>query len=101
MLNKLFPGGLKAPLPPNDPIFSIGFPKAEIHYRHFARSILGSVQTPQVKTIQVGGRTAVYYSRYDLSGGLVGEPVDGIVGYAPESASEIMSGIVLQAMGKN
>jgi hypothetical protein len=101
LLNKLFPDGLKGPLPPGDPIFSIGFPKTQIHYRHFARSILGSLQTPQVKTIQVGGRTAVYYSRYDLSAGLVGEPVDGIVGYTPDAACEIMSGMVLQATGNH
>jgi hypothetical protein len=100
LLNKLFPDGLKDPLPPKDPLFSIGFPKTDIHYRHFSRSILGNVKVPQLKAIQIGGRNAVYYSRYDLSGGLVGEPIDGIVGYDPDSCSEIMSGIILSAIGK-
>jgi hypothetical protein len=100
MLNKLFPGGLKDPLPVADPIFTAGFPKADIRYRHFARVMLGNVKSPQVKTIRRGLRVGVYYSRYDLSAGLVGEPVDGIIGYDPDTASSIMSGIILQTAGK-
>jgi hypothetical protein len=100
MLNKLFPGGLKDPLPAKDPLFTVGFPKTEIRYRHFARTILGSMKSPQIKTIKNGWRNGVYYSRYDLSAGLVGEPVDGIIGYEPDSCSEIMSGIIIQTMNK-
>ena len=45
----------------------------------------------------MNGRNAIYYSREDLSGGLVGEPVDGIVGYDPDSSTAIMSGIIATA----
>ncbi len=100
MLNKIFPGGLKDPLPPKDPLFTAGFPKVDIRYRHFAKSVLGSVRVPQLKAISLDGRNAVYYSRYDLSAGLVGEPIDGIVGYEPDSCSEIMSAIILQNLPK-
>ena len=100
MLNKLYPQGLKEPLPSKDPIYQLGVPRTEIGYRRFAKSILGSVHAPQVKAIQLQGRNAVYYSRYDLSAGLVGEPVDGIVGYDPDTCSEIMSGIILQSVKK-
>lgn len=40
---------------------------------------------------------AVFYSREDLSAGMVGEPVDGVLGYNPETATEIMRNIVLSA----
>jgi hypothetical protein len=100
MLNKIFPDGLKDPLPPKDPLFTIGFPKVDIHYRHFSKSVLGNAKVPQLKAIEIGGRNAVYYSRYDLSGGLVGEPIDGIVGYDPDSCSEITSGIILSTLTK-
>ena len=39
----------------------------------------------------------MFYSREDLSGGLVGEPVDGIVGYDPATATAIMRNILLYA----
>ena len=38
---------------------------------------------------------AVIFSREDLSAGLVGEPVDGITGYSPASATELMTNILL------
>jgi hypothetical protein len=50
---------------------------------------------PQIKAIKVSDRAAVYYSREDLSAGLVGEPVDGIVGYEPASATAIMCNLVI------
>ena len=39
----------------------------------------------------------VIYSREDLSAGLVGQAVDGIVGYDPASATALMSHILSYA----
>src|SRR6202041_3372661 len=75
MLNSMFPGGLKDPLPPESPVFKAGAPKVDIHYRQFAKVLLGRLRTPQLQAIQIDGRNAVYYSREDLSAGLVGEPM--------------------------
>jgi hypothetical protein len=105
LLNKLFPGGLKDPLPAKDPLFAMGVQPLggaldEIRYRHFAKSVLGNVRGPQLRPVRIGGRNAIYYSRYDISGGLVGEPIDGIVGYDPASSTQIMSAIILQALTK-
>ena len=85
-------------LPATDAVYSLAGPAGEIRYRHFAKLILGSDRTPQLRAIRINGRYAVYYSRYDLSAGLVGEPVDGIVGYEPDSATQIMSGVILHAL---
>ena len=38
------------------------------------------------------------YSREDLSAGLVGQPTDGIFGYAPSSATAIMRNIVISVL---
>ena len=71
----------------------------KFEYRPWTRlRTTGSLKEPRVRGIQIGNRTAVFYSREDLSAGLVGEPVDGIIGYAPETATEIMRNILLYAV---
>ena len=54
---------------------------------------------PALRGINVKGRLAVFYSREDLGAGIVGQPVDGITGYTPESATAIMRNILLYAAG--
>jgi hypothetical protein len=94
---------LKKPLPPDDPIFNAagnqlaGNVIKTFTYRPFARSLLGSVRSPLLCAIRITGRPAVYYSRQDLSAGLVGQPTDGIIGYDPQLASEIMTNLLLSS----
>ncbi len=57
------------------------------------------MNAPRVRAIRVDGRNAIYYSREDISGGLVGEPVDGIVGYDPETATAILRNLILHLAG--
>ena len=45
----------------------------------------------------IGGRVAIYFSADDLSEGLVGQNVDGIIGYKPEIATAIVRNIILDA----
>lgn len=73
---------------------------SQVRYRLFARKVLvGDLKVPRVKAISIKGRLAVFYSREDLSAGLVGEPVNGILGYEPQSATEIMRNLVLYSSG--
>ncbi len=69
-----------------------GEPKiAEVDYRPYARKLLGAgTKIPQLRGLEVKGRTAVYFSREDLSTGLVGESVGGVLGYSPKSATAIV-----------
>jgi len=69
----------------------------ETRYRTFTKATLGNLRTPRLKAIPINGRYGVFYSREDLTEGLVGEPVDGIFGYSPESATQIMRNLVLYA----
>jgi hypothetical protein len=104
-LNAIFGADAKQldnPLPATAEIYKTpGFSTDSISYRAFAREILlRSARQPRIRGITYNGRVRVFYSREDLSGGLVGQPVDGVYGYEPASASELMRAIILYAMGK-
>jgi hypothetical protein len=94
------PAGLQSPLKPDDALFG----GKDNHlptplYRPFARATLGRVNTPRVRAILIKNRPAILLSAEDLSAGLVGQPVDGIVGYSPEAATEIVARILLPGSG--
>jgi hypothetical protein len=90
-------------LPPDSPLYLIDGARIEtFQYRPFVRGkLLGKLTAPELRGIQVGNdkRIGVFYSPLDLTAGLVGQPVDGIFGYAPETATAIMRNIVLYAAG--
>ena len=92
--------GLVQPLAASDPVYQFGnHPIKTFIYRAWARLHgLSGLRAPRVRGIRVKRRVAVYYSREDLSAGLVGEPVDGINGYAPQTATNIMRNLVLSSV---
>jgi hypothetical protein len=91
--------GLETPLPAAHLLFSTpGAAIEKINYRTFARRLLtGAPHDPRIRAITVNGRIGVFFSHEDLTAGLVGEPVDGIVGYSPENATQLMSNMVMFA----
>lgn len=99
-LARLFPDAKLQVLAPDHPLFTAGGTKAPpIEYRPAASRLLGALKGPRLQAIELKGRPAVFYSREDLSVGLVGTHTDGIVGYAPETASALMARILLLAGG--
>ncbi len=86
-------------LPVTHALFSAnGSPIGDVSFRSFARGKVPRGQTtPLLRGITIDNRLAVIFSREDLSGGLVGESIDGITGYSPESATNLMRDIVLFA----
>ncbi len=98
-LKELFPRSA-VPLPvlkPEHPIFSSPQKIQDVEYRSHAKRILGNLKTPQLRALERDGRVLMFVSHEDLSGGLVGEPVDGVHGYEPKSATALMTNIVLFA----
>ena len=93
---------LDQPLPPDNPIYKQpAAPVSTVGYRTYARqTVLHNAKAPRLRGIIVGKRLAVIYSREDLSAGLVGQPVDGIYGYDPQSATDFMRAIILFTLGK-
>jgi hypothetical protein len=65
-----------------------------VGYRKFARSVVGESKSARLRGYNVNGRMAVYYSPDDLSAGLVGEEIDGIRGYDPQTATALMRKII-------
>ncbi len=102
LLRKLFPDAavqLDAAIPSADAFYTnAGINAGDIEYRAFATKVLGRQKSARLKRMTIAGRAAVYYSSDDLSTGLVGQPVDGIIGYTPESATALMRGILLATL---
>jgi hypothetical protein len=94
---------LKQHLPASAPVYHLpGGDIKEFNYRPFAKAMLGSMHAPMLSVITVNNRPAVYFSRLDLSAGLVGQPTDGIVGYSPATATQIMTNLVISSgLGHN
>jgi hypothetical protein len=90
---------LATPLAMDAPVFSTGNKIDSIAYRSYAaRALGGGLRKARLCGIPVeGGRIGVFYSREDISGGLVGEPVDGIVGYDPATSTQLMTNMILYA----
>jgi hypothetical protein len=83
-------------LPPTHPLYRMpGATIAGFGWRLYARNRLGPLHGPLVRAIEEGDRATLFYSRQDLSAGMVGQSVDGIVGYSPATATAIMRNIVL------
>jgi hypothetical protein len=97
IFGRAFDEAAAQPLDLSDPLFNISGEKiASIGYRDWLRRrAVGILKAPRLIGIRSEGRIVAYFSREDLSAGLVGEPIDGVAGYTPETATAIMRNIVL------
>jgi hypothetical protein len=68
----------------------------QVEYRQFAKKVLGNIKTPRLR-MATAGKGRIFLSQEDLSVGLVGQPVDGIYGYEPKTATAIVGNIILSA----
>lgn len=101
MLKEMWPiesAQLDQTLPGDHALYKIaGKAMTEFKYRPAARrSLVGSLNEPRLRALSINDRPAVILSREDLGVGLTGSPVDGIVGYTPETATDLMRAILLQ-----
>lgn len=71
------------------------------NYRTYARlKGTGVTNAPRLQAIDVAGRPGVIVSRDDLSAGLLGPEMDGIIGYEPQTATDLMSAMVVASQEK-
>lgn len=87
------------PASEDDPIYPPKLGEVGI-YRSYAKRVLGNLRAPELRVMKIDKRNAVIFSRLDLSNGIVGADVDGIVGYKPAIATAIVHHIILEAAGK-
>ncbi len=66
----------------------------EPYFRRFALDHVADRKHFQLRGITLNKRIAVFFSREDLSAGLVGEEVDGINGYTPANATALMAAVL-------
>jgi len=96
MLEELFGRRSLRPLPATSPILAqVGKVKCR---RRTRKRLVG--KPPALRVIMVDGRAAVFYSREDITAGLVGYDCATVDGYSPESAFAILRSIVLFASGQ-
>ena len=89
---------LGEPLPQDSPLYREGSKPIDIAWRTFAKSQVGSLKGGRLRGIKVKDRLAVIYSPEDLSVGLVGQPIDGINGYEPKTATALVENVLMIAM---
>lgn len=92
---------LSQPLGAGHSLYADGtaLPPLTVAYRLDAETRLGAPKGPRLRGIERGGRLAVVWSPEDLSVGLVGMPVAGVIGYAPDTATALVARVV-RAAGK-
>ena len=73
---------LKNPTTDDDPINPPGLSNSAV-YRPYAQRTVGGTNGFRLRVMRVKRRPAIILSHEDLSNGLVGSAVDGVVGYAP------------------
>jgi hypothetical protein len=82
------------PLKPDSPVLAIG-DLPPIKFREFALTRLGAAAASwRLRGIQINGKLGVVYSPDDLSVGLVGMPIDGIVGYEAGVSTELVRHLI-------
>jgi hypothetical protein len=93
-----FPDAKLELLSPENPVYrEPGAAPAKIGWRTFAIDKITDKRHAKLRGITVGNRVGVFFSREDLSAGIVGEPVDGIYGYDPATATDLMAAILIYA----
>ena len=99
-LGRIFGEKKLEPLPDDSPVYeAAGEPIKAPGWRRFAVERVADRKHPHVRGITVGERLGVLFSREDLSAGLVGQNVDGIYGYDPQTATKLMEAMALYASG--
>jgi hypothetical protein len=88
---------ISEPLPSDSPVYRAAGAAPEIAWRNFSRATVGNLKGGRLRGLKIKDRIAVIYSPEDLSVGLVGQPIDGINGYEPKTASALMANALLFA----
>jgi hypothetical protein len=85
----------------NSPVYALkGKELRKVVYRGQARKRLGGDTTPNLRAVLIDDRPAIFYTREDITHGLLGTPSLPVDGYDSESAFAILRNIVLTSMPK-
>lgn len=103
-LQGLYPGVGPVPLPKDHPVYQGKFahgparPITEARFRKYGILTLGKpVSEPALDGLSIGGKVRILFSQWDISSGLLGTNTWGIVGYAPDTAEQLATNMLLWA----
>lgn len=103
-VRQAWPASVVAPLPLDHPVYQPGEggrqALRQVTYRKFAIDKLPRGNLPRLKGVVADGKLVALLSEEDLSSGLVGHGVDGIIGYSPGSATSLMRNLLLLRMNR-
>ncbi|QNN24251.1 DUF4159 domain-containing protein [Planctomycetales bacterium ZRK34] len=98
-LLRVFPNERLRPVATDNPIVSGkgigGYDMTSVRYRPFVVFRIGNVDTPRLLSMTFDGDPRIILSNDDLSFGMLNQRVWGIYGYTSESASQLMTNLVL------
>lgn len=96
VLSEFIAGAKLEPLPQDHPMLRSGDGKPiKIAYRPFSRKVVGDLKDEsRLQCVKLNGRVAIVFSRDDLPAGLVGNDVDGVVGYTPATALQLVESLI-------
>ena len=103
-LSKMFPdqvAQLAAPIKKDDPLYTLGTPLTAKYRSYTLIKRPSGALGFRLNGLTFNNKLGVIYSSDDLSCGLVGQSVDGIIGYTPDVATGLMERIInLKDAGK-
>jgi hypothetical protein len=103
-LRLIYPDATVSSLPLDHPIYLAGDGRKalrQVSYRKFAAARVDRDDLPRLKCLIVNGRVVALLSGEDLISGLVGHGVDGIVGYSPQSATDLVRNVILWRLNRS
>jgi len=101
MLYELFGRRSLRQMSTDAPLYQLkGFEIKRAYYRRRTKEVLGKTTEPSLRTVMVGRRAGVLFSREDITAGLVGYPSYTVYGYRPETAFALLRNAVLLAAGR-
>jgi len=100
LIARLYPDATIARLPDDHDIYAAKFDGGRsaiksVTYRRFTTTREPNSSRPRLRAVMQKGKLIAILSADDLSAGIVGYPTDGIAGYSPVSATEIVRNIIL------
>jgi len=88
----------EGPLAADHPVYHRPNDVPRANYRReFALALGPGRHEPRLRAVRSGRRIAIFYSREDITGGLVGYQLSGLRGYTPQTARALMTNIICHA----